>query len=108
MKIKTIKNKQIKTNYKMIYEENWRYVSDDWYPNYSNDKIKILLVYNSNIIDENKEDKIKIVAQGADDYGLEIVLYGNKLLIDKCREFIKNIPEIIDKKYFEDRLFIHI
>ena len=39
MKIKTIKNKQIKTNYKMIYEENWRYVSDDWYPNYSNDKI---------------------------------------------------------------------
>lgn len=92
----------------MIYEETWRDTSDDWYPNYSNDKIKILLVYSSSIIDENKEDKIKIVAQGADDYGLEIILWGGKFTVNNCREFIKNIPEIVDQKYFKERMFLHI
>ena len=98
----------MKRNYRMIYEKTWRYAYDDWYPNYSDDKIKISLIYGSHITEENKEDKIKIVAQGADDYGLEIILWGDKFTVNNCREFIKNIPEIVEKTYFEDRLFTHI
>lgn len=98
----------MKRNYEMIYEETWRDTSDDWYPNYSDDKIKISLIYGSHITEENKEDKIKIVAQGADDYGLEIILWGGKFTVNNCREFIKNIPEIVDQKYFKERMFLHI
>lgn len=98
----------MKRNYKMIYEETWRYTCDDWYPNYKDDKIKILLIYGSHIIEHGESDQIKILAKGADDYGLEIVLWGDKLVIDKCREFIQNIPKNVGKKYFKDKLFIHM
>ena len=93
----------------MAYEKKERYitVTDDWYPCYESNKVKLILSLNQ----WRDEYYVKIAAWGNDDYGLETVYDGYNNPDDARKKYdalipvFNNIPDDVDKDWFINKGF---
>ncbi len=93
----------------MAYEKKERYitVTDDWFPCYEGNKVKLILSLNQ----WRDEYYVKIAAWGNDDYGLEIVYDGYNNPDDARKKYdtlipmFNNIPDSLDKDWFINKGF---
>lgn len=90
-------------NYKRI--ERYITVTDDWYPCYEGNKVRLSLSLNQ----WKNEYYIKIAAWGNDDYGLEIEYDGYKNIEDARKKYdvlipiFNSIPDGVSKYWFINR-----
>lgn len=76
-------------------------VTDDWYPTFENNTVKLILMHQV----YNKTDMVRICVWGADDFGLEMDFNGtseeNVLKFNEWKETIYDvIPEFTHIDYF--------
>lgn len=75
-------------------------VTDDWYPNFKNNTVKVILM------NQKYYAFVRICVWGADDYGLEMTFKGiseeNEQKFTEWKENIfDKIPEYCNKEYFK-------
>ena len=90
----------MKNKIKILYKEKYIKVTDNWYPCYKGNKIKLSVSLNN-----FNGFYVKIIACGADDFILEIEKdvkdFKEAILIYQNFEAIyNNIPNDINKEYF--------
>lgn len=98
-----------------IEEEKFVKVSDDWYPNWDGDtvKVKVFLTYNETVPDGTFGGLVKIMAYGMDDDMVELDFGSdNAKLEDLKRAYVffkkcvyDNIPDVVSHEWFEERGF---
>ena len=81
-------------------------VTDNWHPNFNNNQVKVTL----GVFSYNNSCYVKLMAWGADDFGLEICkenLTFQKALrfYDKLNILYESIPEVTNKDWFFDHGF---
>lgn len=86
-------------------KERFITVTDEWYPCYKGNKVKLKLSLNQ----WRNKYYIKLAAWGNDDYGLEIVYDGYDNFEDAHKKYdtlipiFNNVPDGIDKYWFINR-----
>jgi hypothetical protein len=88
--------------------EQYYPVSDEWYPNYPNNLVRMRVTFYEN--DDPEKDMVRISFWGADDFGLEKdELVSRKVFYKKIKEiknWLKNIPEPLSAKWLKEQGFI--
>jgi len=85
--------------------EKYVKVTDDWYPTFPDNKVRVALILND--LDHKGYKFVRICAWGADDFGLEMDFEGtseeNELKFNEWRDNIYHrIPDLCNKEYFEN------
>lgn len=82
-------------------------VTDDWYPCYEGNKIKLTIGYIQHLDDKN--DFIKIIASGADDYYLEAEYHSESkttlelMYLTWAKHIFDEAHDGINQRWFLDR-----
>lgn len=107
------KNKKSKTHYIYLEKEKSISVTEDWFPCYNGNEIKVKIVayYNSEITFRSK-GYVMVLAHGADDFGFERCMYSDDIttIMSKYYLWADNIYGSIKdgtcKQWFIDNNFI--